>query len=133
MPRLELPHDNWAELREADEVPRRLAQQYRKVLYRLSTGATVDQSLSAADQAEAAGRSVLATESGLLGLEEMTEALVFAIVKDWSYGDVDQATLDGVPDAAVEAIHQEAVAGDYIAKLNPNFGVSPEPDSPTTP
>ena len=85
-------------------------------------------------QDEAVGRSLLSSESGLMGLEDMTEALVFAIVREWSFGPVDQDTLDEVPDDAVEAIHNAAISGEYVTKLNPNFGVTPpDEDSPTTP
>ena len=125
--KIDLPHDNWAMVREPDEIPRRAARNFRKVLYRLAGPAANE------TDAAAAATALLQAEGGLDGIEDMADALVFAVVAEWSYGHVDAATLDEVPDAAVDAIYQHAIAGGYMEKLMPDFGVSPDDDSPTGP
>lgn len=131
--RLELPNGAWADVREPDEVPRKVARAFRKVLYRLSAGADVDPALDREAAARAAGAALMKSDSGLDGIEDMADALVFCVVSEWSFGAVDQDTLDAMPDAAVDAIYQHAVSGGYMEKLMPDFGISPDPDSPTPP
>ena len=134
MPRLDLPNEQWADIREPDQIPRKQARQFRKVLYRLTAGAAdVDPSLDEDQAAKAVGRALMNSDSGLDGIEDMADAMVFAVVAEWSYGEVTQETLDNMPDAAVDAIYQHAVTGGYIEKLMPDFGVNPDDDSPTTP
>ena len=133
MLRLELPHDQWADLREADEIPRKAARRFRKVLYSLASGAGVDPGGDQQAQAEAVGRSLLASDTGMDGIEDMGEAMVLAAVREWSYGSVCQEVLDDLPDAAVDAIYDACQAGGYIDALMPNFDTDPDPDSPTQP
>ena len=131
--KLDLPNGNWASVREPDKVPRKQARAFRKVLYKLSAGADVDPNMDQDAAARKAGLALLKSDSGLDGIEDMADALVFCVVAEWSYGDVDQATLDEVPDAAIDAIYQHAVTGGYMDKLMPDFGVNPDESSPTTP
>ena len=132
--RLELPHDGWAELREPDEIPRKRARQFRKVLYRLAAPASdVDQDLSAEAQAAEVGRAMLASDDGMSGVEDMAEAMVLAAVSEWSYGAVCSEVMDNMPDAAVDAIYASCQERGYIEKLMPDFGASADEDSPTTP
>ena len=130
--KLELPHDNWADLREPDEIPRKAARRFRQVLYRVAApSAGIDQNDPNAAAKVAA--DMLGSADGMDGIEEMAEAMVLAVVVDWSYGEVTPEVLDTVPDAAVNAIYDECQAQDYITKLMPDFGQSPDPDSPTLP
>jgi hypothetical protein len=119
---------------EPDQVPRKQARAFRKVVYRLS-GFSAD--LEPTEEGEAAAaeaaRKVLKSDGALDGFEDMADALVFAVVSEWSYGDVTPEVLDVMPDAAVDAIYTKAVEDDYLSKLMPNFGVSPNEDSPTGP
>lgn len=127
MARLELPGGGWAEVREADQIPRGLARSYRKVLFRLAgPGEGTDA------QPEVAA-VVVAADGAMDTLEDMTDALVLAIVSEWSYGAVSVDVLQTVPDTAVEAIYTKAVDGGYIDKLTPDFSPSPDESSPTGP
>ena len=129
--KLDLPNGAWALVREPDEVPRKQARAFRRVLYKLSAGADVDPTLDQEAAAREAGRALLHSDSGLDGIEDMADALVFCAVAEWSYGPVDAETLDTMPDAAVDAIYQHAVTAGYMDKLMPDFGVNPDEDSPT--
>lgn len=132
--RLDLPNGEWADIRDADAIPRKAARAFRKVLYRLSSGAAdIDPRMDPDEAARAAASELLKSDSTLDGIEDMADALVFAVVNAWSYGPVDQPTLDEMPDSAVDAIYQAAIAGGYMDNLMPDFGVSPDEDSPTKP
>ena len=134
MPRLELPRGQWAELREADEIPRKAARKFRKVLYAIAApAADMDADLDADDKAAAVGRSMLASADGMDGVEDMGEAMVLAAVREWSFGSVCQEVLDDLPDAAVDAIYDACQKGGYIEALMPDFGATPDEDSPTQP
>ena len=135
MPRLELPRDGWAELREVDQIPRKHAKAYRAAFYASIAPAADDLDHPEMEEkaaARAAGIALLKA-GGMSGVEAAVDALVLAIVSDWSFGPVDQATLDNMPDDAAEAIHERAVADGYIEKLMPDFGVNPDDSSPTGP
>lgn len=132
MSRIDVPH-GWAELRDADEIPRKAARRFRKVLYSLASGADLDPSKSQDEQAAEVGKSMLASENGMDGIEDMAESMVLAVVREWSFGAVCQEVLDELPDSAVDAIYDECQRGGYIEKLMPDFSVSPEEDSPTPP
>lgn len=132
--RLELPHDGWAELRAPDEIPRKAARKFRKVLYRVAAPASdIDPSLDEDQKALAAGKALMASADGLDGIEEMAEAMVLASVAEWSYGPVEADTLDELPDAAVTRIYDYCQSNGYVDSLMPDFGPSPDPDSPTKP
>jgi hypothetical protein len=134
MSRLELPHDSWAELREPDEIPRKGARQFRKVLYRLAAPARdLDPTLDAEAQAAAVGKAMLSSDDGMDGVEDLAEAMVLCVVREWSYGAVCEAVLDEVPDKAIDAIYSACQAGGYIEKLMPDFSVNPDPESFTAP
>lgn len=125
--KLDLPNSNWALVREPDEIPRKAARNFRQVLYRLA--GPVGQETDAA----AAASALLNAPGGLDGIEDMADALVFAVVAEWSYGEVTPEVLDTMPDSSVDAIYQHAVTGGYMEKLMPDFGVSPDDESPTGP
>ncbi len=132
--RLELPNSEWADLREADEIPRKSARRFRDVLFALARPAAgVNQDQDPDALAADVGQSMLASADGLSGIEDMAEALVLAVVREWSYGSVCQEVLDDLPDAAIKLIDQHCQAAGYVAALMPDFGVSPDPDSPTLP
>jgi hypothetical protein len=134
MAKLDLPGGGWADIREPDEVPRSAARAFRKILYRLSAPAgAVDPRLDPEEAARSAAAELLKSDSTLDGIEDMADALVFAVVAEWSYGAVDQATLDSMPDAAVDTIYQAALAAGFMDKLMPDFSPNPAEDSPTLP
>ena len=98
----------------------------------IAPAADVDPALTEEQAAIAAGKALIES-GGMSGMEDMAEALIFAIVSEWSYGTVDQDTLDMMPDAAVDAIYTEAQRGGYIDRLMPDFSPTTNEDSPTTP
>ena len=130
--RLDLGDEQYADLREADKIPRKQARAFRKVLYRVAApAASVDASNPEAAQAAAA--SLLQSSDGMDGIEEMAEAMVLAAVSFWTFGDVSSDVLDTIPDSAVDTIYDYCQKAGYIEKLMPDFGVSDDTDSPTTP
>jgi hypothetical protein len=132
--RIELGHDHWAELRDADQIPRKQARKFRKVLYKVAApAADVDQTLDDDAKAIAAGKALMASADGLDGIEEMAEAMVLAVVSEWSFGEVTPEVLDTLPDAAVNAIYERCQKDGYVEKLMPDFSPSPDLDSPTKP
>lgn len=134
MPRLELPRDGWADLREPDEIPRKAARRFRKVLYDVAgTVGEIDPTLEPDEQARAVGSAILTQEGGMDAFEDMAEEMVLAVVSAWSYGEVDGETLDDLPDKVVDAIYDECQRRDYMTKLMPDFGSDPDPESPTKP
>jgi hypothetical protein len=132
---LKLAGGGWANLREADQIPRRQARAFRKVLYHLAaaTGIEPDPNQDPNTAALEAGKALLASDSGLDEIEDMAEALALAAVDTWSYGEVTADVLATIPDAAVNQIFDACQEGGYLEKLMPDFGVSPDEDSPTTP
>ena len=130
--RLELAHNQWAELREADEIPRKAARRFRNVLYSIASGADLDPNRSQEEQAAELGKSMLSA-GGMDGIEDMAEAMVLAAVREWSFGSVCQEVLDDIPDAALDTIYDACQTGGYIESLMPDFGTSMDDDSPTTP
>lgn len=105
------------------------------MLYRIAGASAidVDPNLDRDAQALAVGQAMMASEDGPDGIEDMAEALVLAVVSDWSFGAVTPDVLDTVPDAAVQAIYDACQVGGYVEKLMPSFGPSPDEESPTSP
>ena len=134
--RLKLPYDNWAELRAPDEVPRKAARAFRKHLYKMAQ-VTEDNSetivLNEVTDEQAAALAIMRSEDGFDKIEDMAEALVLAAVREWSYGAVCEAVLEEVPDKALDLIYDECQRQDFVGHLMPDFGVSPDDESPTTP
>jgi len=137
MPRLELPRDQWAELREADEIPRKAARKYRHKMYEIATAANraSEASLDGTDAVLAAdmGKAMMSSADGLDGFEDLAEAMVLAVVREWSFGSVCQEVLDGLPDGPINAIYAACQKGGYADALQPDFGATPDEDSPTPP
>lgn len=134
--RLKLPYDNWAELRAPDEVPRKAARAFRKHLYKMAqvtddNGETTV--LNEVTDEQAAALAIMRSEDGFDKIEDMAEALVLAAVREWSYGAVCEAVLEEVPDKALDLIYDECQRQDFVGHLMPDFGVSPDDESPTTP
>ena len=132
--RLDLSNDQWAELRPPDQIPRKAARRFRKVLYRVAApAADVDQTLDDEAKVLAAGKALMSSADGLDGIEEMAEAMVLASVSEWSFGEVTPEVLETLPDAAINRIYLHCQNNGYVDALMPDFGPSPDPDSPTKP
>ena len=65
--------------------------------------------------------------------QRLKNALILAVVKDWSYGPVDLKTLMEVPTADLSAITDAIDPDEYVKVLTPDFDdkTDREPDSPT--
>ena len=128
--RIELPHDGWAELRDADEIPRTHAKALRKTMGRMANGTEVNP-----DGTVAAITTISDGEAMMVGLDDMKEALTFCAVSSWSYGPVDEVTIhsDVITDGVIDPIYDWAVEAGYMDTLVPDFGVNPDQDSPTEP
>ena len=137
MPRLELPNDQWAELREPDEIPRKAARKYRGKMYDIVTAATnAGDGIPGdddPDRAAAVGRTMMSSADGLNGFEDLAEAMVLAVTREWSFGSVCQEVLDELPDGPINAIYDACQKGGYAEALQPDFGATPDEDSPTLP
>jgi hypothetical protein len=106
--------------------------EYRKVFYEMvAKGAAVDP--DADDAATSAGRAIM-ENGGLNALEDLANALVLAVVQDWSYGPVDLPTLLEVPTADLDAIQRHCASDEYTKVLQPSLDeYDRDPDSPTKP
>jgi hypothetical protein len=121
--RVELDGD-WAELRHANKIPHSKTTEYRKAFYRVAS--------VGAERQAAAGRAML-NNGGLEAMDELANALVLAVVSDWSYGAVDLSTLMDVPTHDLNEISRHCAGPEYVKMLQPDFDVDPDPDSPTLP
>ena len=118
----------WAELRHANKIPHGKTMEYRHVFYKMAAlGVDVD------PESQESGRAILAN-GGLDTLDELANALVIAVVKDWSYGDVNLPTLLEVPTAELDEIQRHCASEEYTKVLQPSLDeFDPDPDSPTKP
>ena len=119
----------WAELRHANKIPHGKTMEYRHVFYKMAAlGVGADP-----ENPESAGAAILAN-GGLDTMDELANALVIAVVKDWSYGPVDLPTLLDVPTAELDQIQKRCASEEYTKVLQPSLDeYDPDPDSPTKP
>ena len=126
--RIDLGDGDWAELRHPNKIPRQQTLNYRQVFYRVAQHAVgVDDSLS-----PTAAGAAMVQAGGLQAMEDLADALVLAVVKDWSFGEVTQEVLLETPTADLKKI-TDRCTDEYIRMLQPDFGVTPDRDSPTSP
>jgi hypothetical protein len=131
--KIDLGDGDWAEVRHANKIPHSRTMEYRKVFFQVvEAGSGIDQSLSDDEKQQAAGKALIEA-GGLLTMEDLANALVLAVVKDWSFGPVDLATLLEVPTADLKTIQDHCSSDEYVKMLQPDFGVDPDPESPTKP
>ena len=126
--RIELDGD-YAELRHAKKIPHGKTMEYRQVFYKMAAlGVDADP-----EHPESAGRAIL-ENGGLTVLDELANALVLAVVSEWSYGPVDLETLLNVPTADLDEIQRHCASEEYTNVLQPSLDeYDPDPDSPTKP
>jgi hypothetical protein len=136
--RLPLANDAWAELRPPESIPRKAAKAYRKVFFRVAAASAEvadgpDYNPEDPETQRAMGKALL--QSGSLDvMEDLADALVLAVVAEWSFGPVDQDHLDEVPEADLAAIQRETGTQEYQDVLNPDFtNPTQGTDSPTSP
>lgn len=127
--KIDLPGDMWATLRRPEEVPERLRRPIGAITGRALNAPGLTAAVQAKDEAGAA------TALGAVGIQlmyDLNDALIVALVKDWSYETpVSVETLGDLPGEVYDAL-QDATAP-FLDRLLPNFGVSPDPASPTVP
>ena len=67
-------------------------------------------------------------------MDELANALVLAVVQDWSYGPVELDTLLDVPTADLDSIQRHCASDEYTKVLTPSLDeYDQDPDSPTKP
>ena len=130
--RFDLGDEDYANLRHPNKIPRGLAVKFRQTIYALAN-TTEDLNATAPDAELRAAQAVLRSERGMSVFEDMKAALVIAAVSEWSFGEVSLENLDNVPDSCIEAIYTHCNEQGYAETLMPDFTVSPDEDSPTTP
>ncbi len=126
--KVELGDGDWALLRHPNKIPHRQTLAYRHVFFQMA-GSTAGAN---GEDSEALGRAMV-ENGGLDAMEELANALVLAVVKEWSFGEVDEETLLDVPTADLKTIQEHCAGDEYRQVLNPDFAGSLEPDSPTKP
>jgi hypothetical protein len=138
--RVELPKGQYAVLRDPEDVPERLRRPHmdarEHVSATLMSTGTTEADIEAARDGEpgAAAKLGLAMISGgATALKRNADdLLVAALVESWSYGtDVTADTLQDLPGRAYDALLK---ACEPLAEaMSPDFGPSPDPQSPTSP
>lgn len=131
--KVDLPSGAWASLRDPDEIPRKGAKGFRRALMEIARpfADTDTEGLDEKETAAVVGRALLASDDALDHLEDVTEALLLAVVDEWSYGPVTVETMDSMPDAVFAILDEKCQELGYFEKLQPDFGRSTDPDSPT--
>jgi hypothetical protein len=131
--RLELDGD-WAEIRPANKIPHGLTMEYREVFFDMAAASVDAADIGSNNKAASRQATRALFEGGALRADQrLKNALVLAVVKDWSYGPVDLKTLLEVPTADLTAIIDSIDVEGYVKVLTPDFGdkTDREPGSPT--
>lgn len=128
--KIDLGDGDWALLRHANKIPHSKTLEYRKVFYEVVAAGSVD--AGGEDQAAAAGRAII-EHGGLNLMEDLANALILAVVSEWSYGPVDLPTLLDVPTADLDEIADHCGGEEYTKMLQPSFEQDMDPESPTKP
>ena len=118
MPRIDLPDDQWADVRESlDQAPRKLVKRITAVQVQMAglpSFAAVRQAAKDSDQVERAATTLSESVSSedlpvmLPLMDALREAQILALVKAWSYGDVTAEVLDEIPEGAFQILAAEA-------------------------
>lgn len=133
--RLELPDGQWADLLD----PRKVSERKRRPITRLLLSLAKDGGLSeierspdAPDEATAARIAAALSTDALGAMDDLNDALVVALVDAWSFDTPCNAeTVADLPGDAYEALRDACAP--FLTDLMPNFGPTPDPDSPTSP
>lgn len=112
MDKIDVP-GGWAKLRDPDTVTERQRKPFMKAVGR-------------------AGNLQAADDGGISLLVEVQDALVLAMVEEWSFDA--PITADGLEDLPHKAITALRVAcQEFREELLPDFGPTPDPQSPSVP
>ena len=125
--RVELEDGAYALLLHPKKIPHGKTLAYRRTFYRMAEVG----SRGGGDE-ESVGRAML-ENGGLEVMDDLANALVLAIVSEWSFGPVDLETLLTVPTSDLDEIQKHCATDEYTNVLTPDFGVDTDPESPTKP
>ena len=135
MERVDLGNGQWFELFDPDRIPRSRARVYRSGFYRAMATAVNGADLSTS--AEEMAKSLAGEADKLIGVmesqDDSEELLVVTCVSTWSFGEVDSAAFDRMSEGEFKTIHAACVDGGHETFLMPDFSVTPDDESPTTP
>jgi hypothetical protein len=138
--RVELPKGQHAMLRDPEDVPNRLRRPHMDARERVSvslvsSGATEADAVAAqAGEPGAAMKLGLAmVSSGASGLKRAADdLLIVALVESWSYeAAIGVEALQDLPGRSYDVLL--AACEPLAAAMSPDFGPSPDPESPTSP
>lgn len=125
----------WVELRQAVEVPERLRRPVIKAGAKLASLMEVSpeqaQRIVASGETDQAAAQIDMSDAALDATFAFQDALVLALVREWSFGEVSEAGLMDLPGKTLDAVRSLCMP--FMADLMPNFGPDPSPDSPTVP
>ena len=132
--RIPLPNGGWVDLRPVSDITERLRRPIKKLSSSLASYPEFVEAVNAAQGKELTMDEQLKI-AGAMGaafdvLEELQDRLVVAAVRGWSFEfDVTVDNLLDVPSASLDALRK--AVSPYQSALNPDFGPSPEADTPT--
>lgn len=111
--RVELPGGAWAQLRDVDAVTERQRKPFITAIGRVSKMDGMD-------------------DGGIGAVVEVQDALITAMVEAWSFElAIDTDSLLDLPHRTVTALRN--ACGRFRDDLIPDFGASPDPQTPTEP
>lgn len=114
--RLDLPDGAWAILFDAAKVPERK----RRPVFRALVAFMASQNGEVGSKLDPAAVDLA---------DDLNDALVVALVREWSFGEVSEAVLLDMPADAYRPLSAECAK--HLDALMPNFSVSPDPKATT--
>ena len=118
MPRITLPGDQWADVRESlDQAPRKFIKRITAVQVQMAglpSFAAIRATAQSADEPEVAAAELSKQVSAedlpvmLPLMDALREAQILALVKEWSFGDVTAEALEEIPEGAFQILATEA-------------------------
>lgn len=134
MSRLDLPDGQWAELVNPRKVSERKRRPYIAAMTDLSSstadiaqipnpqfGGEPGQPVTIPDPARFSGAHMQLAD-------RVSDALILALVAEWSFGDVSQDILEGLPADCFDPIFR--ACRDLAPELAPDYGPDPDPKAP---
>ena len=128
--RLELPEGEWADLYDPIKVPERKRRPVVRALVTFMKdrqGADVPQfgAEDLSDEEKAAAIAANLDPELLVAADDLNDAVVIALVREWSFGAVTTDVLLDLPADTYEALSNACQP--HMNDLMPNFQVSPDP------
>jgi hypothetical protein len=132
--RIELPEDQWADLYDPIKVPERKRRPVVRALVAFMKDRQEHEpppfdAADLSDDEKAARIAAQIDPSLLVAADDLNDALVVALVREWSFGAVTLEVLLDLP-ADTYRVLSEACSP-HMNELMPNFQVSPDPKAST--